>query len=56
MNMSSIIFTAEGGSVVLPDKVLCDRRDGGHPIVNPPCPVRLLATDHGLPDASKVTR
>jgi len=33
--MSRIIFESEAGSVVCPDKVLCDRHDGGHLIVNP---------------------
>jgi hypothetical protein len=35
-NMSSPIFTCPGGTVVLPTKILCDRGDGGHLIVNPP--------------------
>ena len=37
--MSSVLFSAAGGSVVLPHQVLCDRRDGAHLIVNPPRPV-----------------
>ena len=37
--MHSAIFSGLGGNVVLPDKVLCDREDGGHLIVNPPRPV-----------------
>jgi len=37
--MSRIIFESQSGSVVCPDKVLCDRRDGGHLIVNPRRPV-----------------
>lgn len=34
--MSYEIFTCSGGSIICPDKVLCDREDGGHLIVNPP--------------------
>ncbi len=37
--MTESIFSSAGGSVVLPGKVLCDRQDGGHLIVNPPRPV-----------------
>lgn len=37
--MSSTLFTCAGGSVALPTRVLCDRQDGGHLIVNPPRPV-----------------
>jgi len=37
--MSRIVFESQSGSVVCPDKVLCDRRDGGHLIVNPRRPV-----------------
>lgn len=37
--MSNEIFWCSGGSVVSPHKVLCDRQDGGHLIVNPPRPV-----------------
>lgn len=37
--MTSILFSNDGGSIVLPAKVLCDRQDGGHLIVNPPRPV-----------------
>jgi hypothetical protein len=33
--MSRMIFESESGNVVCPDQVLCDRRDGGHLIVNP---------------------
>jgi hypothetical protein len=36
---SSALFTCEGGSIVRPATVLCDRLDGGHLIVNPPRPV-----------------
>jgi diadenosine tetraphosphate (Ap4A) HIT family hydrolase len=34
--MSTVILEASGGTVLLPGKVLCDRFDGGHLIVNPP--------------------
>ncbi len=37
--MSNVIHACAGGTVVLPGKVLCDRRDGGHLLVNPPRPV-----------------
>ena len=37
--MSYELFTCSGGSIVCPNKVLCDRHDGGHLIVNPPRPV-----------------
>jgi len=37
--MSTSLFQHAGGSVELPAKVLCDRMDGGHLIVNPPRPV-----------------
>ena len=37
--MSYEIFICSGGSIVRPVKVLCDRQDGGHLIVNPPRPV-----------------
>lgn len=33
------LFSCSGGSIVLPARVLCDRRDGGHLIVDPPRPV-----------------
>jgi hypothetical protein len=34
--MPKILYSGPGGYVVLPDKVLCDRNDGGHLVVNPP--------------------
>lgn len=34
--MSSVLFSCSGGSLLRPDKVLCDRQDGGHLIVTPP--------------------
>jgi diadenosine tetraphosphate (Ap4A) HIT family hydrolase len=34
-NMSLVLLTCPGGTIVRPDKVLCDRQDGGHLIVNP---------------------
>ena len=34
--MFKLIYHCNGGTVVLPDMVLCDRRDGGHLVVNPP--------------------
>jgi diadenosine tetraphosphate (Ap4A) HIT family hydrolase len=34
--MPKTIYSGPGGNVVLPDKVLCDRNDGGHLVVNPP--------------------
>lgn len=34
--MGQTIFSGAGGTVVVPDRALCDRRDGGHLIVNPP--------------------
>ena len=37
--MARTIFEHIGGNVVCPGKVLCDRRDGGHLVVNPPRPV-----------------
>ncbi len=37
--MSFVIFSCNGGHIARPDKVLCDRQDGGHLIVNPPRPV-----------------
>ena len=37
--MSFVLFTHKGGSIVRPEKLLCDRQDGGHLIVNPPRPV-----------------
>lgn len=37
--MPNTVFSCPGGSVVCPDTVLCDRRDGGHLIVNSPRPV-----------------
>jgi len=33
--MPRILYTGPGGTIVLPDKVLCDRASGGHLIVNP---------------------
>jgi hypothetical protein len=39
-DMSYEIFSCSGGSVVRPKKVLPNRQDGGHLIVNPPRPVR----------------
>jgi diadenosine tetraphosphate (Ap4A) HIT family hydrolase len=33
--MARIIFETQGGNIVCPSQVLCDRRDGGHLIVNP---------------------
>jgi len=35
----STLFTHAGGSIVRPTKLLCDRADGGHLVVNPPRPV-----------------
>lgn len=35
----SLLFSNNGGSIVLPEKLLCDRLHGGHLIVNPPRPV-----------------
>lgn len=37
--MSFVLFSNRGGTIVRPDKLLCDRQDGGHLIVNPPRPV-----------------
>lgn len=37
--MSRVIHSSAAGSVVVPVRVLCDRRDGGHLVVNPPRPV-----------------
>jgi diadenosine tetraphosphate (Ap4A) HIT family hydrolase len=37
--MLNEILICSGGSIVRPAKVLCDRLDGGHLIVNPPRPV-----------------
>ena len=37
--MPLIIFSCPGGSIACPDKVLCDRTDGGHLIVSPSRPV-----------------
>jgi diadenosine tetraphosphate (Ap4A) HIT family hydrolase len=37
--MSRVLLEAAGGTLVCPAKVLCDRRDGGHLIVNPRRPV-----------------
>lgn len=37
--MTYEIFSCSGGSISRPEKVLCDRLDGGHLIVNPPRPV-----------------
>ncbi len=37
--MPLILMEDEGGSIVLPDALLCDRTDGGHLVVNPPRPV-----------------
>lgn len=34
--MPKEIYHCNGGTVVLPEMVLCDRRDGGHLVVNPP--------------------
>jgi hypothetical protein len=34
--MSTPLFEGEGGAIVLPAPVLCDRLDGGHLVVNPP--------------------
>lgn len=34
--MSKVIHCCSGGEVILPTRVLCDRQDGGHLIVNPP--------------------
>ena len=33
--MSDLIFATSGGTIVRPARVLCDRLDGGHLIVNP---------------------
>lgn len=48
--MSYEIFACSGGTIVCPEKVLCDRQDGGHLIVNPPRPVweRSCLTPHEL--------
>jgi diadenosine tetraphosphate (Ap4A) HIT family hydrolase len=37
--MSRILLRHASGSIDLPAKVLCDRGDGGHLVVNPPRPV-----------------
>lgn len=37
--MARTILEHRGGSIACPAKILCDRRDGGHLIVNPPRPV-----------------
>jgi len=37
--MSPTLLEGPGGRVTLPDKVLCDRADGGHLVVHPPRPV-----------------
>lgn len=34
--MSKILHAGEGGTLSLPDTVLCDRADGGHLVVHPP--------------------
>lgn len=34
-----ILFTNLGGSIVVPEMLLCDRLHGGHLVVNPPRPV-----------------
>ena len=39
MSVALALVDHAGGSVVLPRLVLCDRRDGGHLVVNPPRPV-----------------
>ena len=48
--MSYEIFSCSGGSIIRPGKVLCDRQDGGHLIINPPRPVweRSELTPHEL--------
>jgi len=37
--MTRVICSSTSGTVVVPERVLCDRRDGGHLVVNPPRPV-----------------
>jgi diadenosine tetraphosphate (Ap4A) HIT family hydrolase len=37
--MPLVLHSCPGGTLLLPDALLCDRRDGGHLIVNPPRPV-----------------
>nr|WP_316640066.1 hypothetical protein [uncultured Roseateles sp.] len=37
--MPLILHACAGGTLCLPDTLLCDRLDGGHLIVNPPRPV-----------------
>ena len=34
--MAKILHTCTGGTLELPDTLLCDRQDGGHLVVNPP--------------------
>ena len=37
--MPLLLHTCPGGALIVPDTLLCDRRDGGHLVVNPPRPV-----------------
>lgn len=37
--MPQILHASAGGTLCLPETLLCDRQDGGHLIVNPPRPV-----------------
>jgi hypothetical protein len=34
--MAQVLFSCAGGTLLCPDKLLCDRADGGHLVVNPP--------------------
>lgn len=34
--MPLVLHSCPGGTLLLPDALLCDRRDGGHLVVNPP--------------------